>query len=130
MLELHWSNDTPVTPTLCNSFNCAKLLPGCYPETGYTTFPACYLFLTLIYCFFVFWGFWLFDYFFFDRFLILFLKYQKPGLSWGSAHPRRGTYCKAGLRTERIHCKAGCSLSPMCQNGNPRQVRSLGVKPM
>lgn len=38
--------------------------------------------------------------------------------------------CKAGRRTERIRCRAGCFLSPMCQNGNPRQARTLGVKLM
>lgn len=62
MMELHWSYDTPVTSTLYNSFNCATLLPGCYPETGHTTYspvlPCKLLFFTpYLLLFLLVWGF-------------------------------------------------------------------------
>lgn len=60
---------------------------------------------------------------------VLFSKYQKSGLSLGRA--RSTEMCsKAGCRTEGIHCRAGSSPSPECQQGNPRQGRFLGVKLM
>lgn len=128
MMELHWSNDR--STLFLTAFNCATLLPD--TTQGHGTLPTALGFPTS-------WGeftpFLLVFYRFecllawiFNSFLIS-LRHQKPVLPWGRAHCREG--CAAKLDTgERIHCKAGCSLNPLCQNGNPRQVRALGVKLM
>lgn len=128
MMELHWSNDT--STLFLTGFICATLLPDTTHRQG--TPPTALRFptslgwftpyLPLFYwfeCLFV----WVFNIF------LISLRHRKPVLPWGRAHCMEGCAAKLDTR-ERIHCKAGCSPNPLCQNGNPRQVRALGVKLM